>query len=425
METLTRGGVPTVLFVEQPTAEMLARHPHARAIGVAGQSRTFSPEQMDATLPPVMAALATLQPHFVHYKVCSTFDSSPSVGSIGRAIDLGAGVFQNRITPVVVGSPALQRFCVFGNLFARSGLDSAPYRLDRHPTMSRHPVTPMDEADLRIHLARQTPRPIELVDVLTLDDDPTDIFNRLVACADGSIVLFDTLTNQHLATIGAALVELQRREAKPMFVAGSSGIEAALASRWRKLGKTFPAEFAASEPVERLLVVSGSCSPVTARQIARAVDQGFAEVAIDAAAMVAGANPDSEVAAIANQVQTEHDRGRSVIVHTSRGAADARVVGAPSSLGSLLGRIARESLRLTRVRRVAIAGGDTSGEVARALGIESLEMVAPSAPGAPLCRARSSVPEVDGVEFTFKGGQVGRDNYFESVLTGANVAAKL
>jgi uncharacterized protein YgbK (DUF1537 family) len=425
METLTRGGVPTVLFVEPPSAEMLARVPHARAIGVAGQSRTNSPEQMDAELPPAFAALRALKPHFVHYKVCSTFDSSPTVGSIGRAIDLGSATFKNRITPVVVGAPSLQRFCVFGNLFARSGLDSAPYRLDRHPTMSRHPVTPMDEADLRLHLARQTARPIELVDVLTLDDDPTDLFNRLAACADGSAVLFDTLTNQHLATIGAALVELQRREAQPMFVAGSSGIESALVSRWRQLGKAFPHEFEPAPPVERLLVISGSCSPVTGRQIARAIEQGFAEIAIDAASLVASANPDSEVSTIANRVQTEHDRGQSVIVHTSRGAADARVAASPSSLGVLLGRIAREALRLTGVRRVTIAGGDTSGDVARALGIESLEMVAPSAPGAPLCRATSSAGEVDGVEFTFKGGQVGRDNYFTSVLTGANVSAKL
>jgi uncharacterized protein YgbK (DUF1537 family) len=425
METLTRGGVPTVLFVEPPTTEMLARHPDARAVGVAGQSRTFSPEQMDAALPTVFAALATMKPQFVHYKTCSTFDSSPTIGSIGRAIDLGAATYRNRITPVVVGAPSLQRFCVFGNLFARSGLDSAPYRLDRHPTMSRHPVTPMDEADLRLHLGRQTSRHIELVDVLTLDDDPTDIFNRLVECADGSMALFDTLTNHHLATIGAALVELQRREGKPMFVAGSSGVEAALVGRWRNLGNAFATEFAPAEPVERLLVVSGSCSPVTDRQIGHAVERGFAEVAVDAAALVASANPDSEVAAIAKQVLTEHDRGRSVIVHTSRGVADARVARSASSLGALLGRIARETLRLTGVRRVAIAGGDTSGEVARAIGIEALQMVAPSAPGAPLCRARSSAGEVDGVEFTFKGGQVGRDNYFTAVLTGANVSAKL
>ena len=51
----------------------------------------------------------------------------------------------------------------------RSGLDSPVYRLDRHPTMRHHPVTPMTEADLRVHLSHQTDRPIDLVDVLALD----------------------------------------------------------------------------------------------------------------------------------------------------------------------------------------------------------------------------------------------------------------
>ena len=85
----------------------------------------------------MFAAFGRLGPKFVHYKVCSTFDSSPRIGSIGRAIDIGCRVFQNRFVPLVVGAPVLQRFCVFGNLFARSGLDSPAYRLDRHPTMRR------------------------------------------------------------------------------------------------------------------------------------------------------------------------------------------------------------------------------------------------------------------------------------------------
>jgi uncharacterized protein YgbK (DUF1537 family) len=422
MESLARGGVRTVLTVDAPTPEVLARHPHATAIGIAGQARMMSPAEMDQSLPAAFAALGALAPKFVHYKVCSTFDSSPAIGSIGRAIDIGARAFGNRITPLLVGAPSLQRFCAFGNLFARSGLDSIPFRLDRHPTMSRHPVTPMDEADLRLHLARQTNRPIELVDVLTLDDSPTALFNRLAACPDGSIVLFDAMTNSHLATIGAALVELQRREAKPLFVAGSSGIEAALTNRWLTLGNTLPAELPLLAPVDRILAVSGSCSPVTDRQIGWALAHGFAEIPLDGAALRAASLPDSEVEAIANRIQSEHDRGQSVIVHTSRGPVDASSGAAPvaagssaSFLGDALGRIVRAALRKTSVRRVAVAGGDTAGQVARTLGIKTLEMVATSAPGAPLCRAHATAPEVDRVEFTFKGGQVGHDNYFGAV----------
>jgi uncharacterized protein YgbK (DUF1537 family) len=425
MEQLVRGGLPTVLFTEPPTVDDSARFAHARAIGVAGQARAQSPSQQKASLPPALRALAALQPKFVHYKVSSTFDSSPTLGSIGRAIDIGAAIFRNRITPLVVGAPPLGRYCVFGNLFARSGLDSPLYRLDRHPTMSRHPSTPMDEGDLRILLARQTDRPIELVDVLTLDQEPTALFNRLAACPDGSIVLFDVLTNRHLATIGAALVELQRREERPLLIFGSSGVDAALTNRLRQLGEVRPAPLESLRPVDRLLVVSGSCSPVTDRQIARAISAGFVDISLDAHRLLASSHAGEELAAIANRIQTEQDQGRSVLVHTSRGSCDERVAellatrdSEHPSLGTLLGRVLREALRRNRPPRVAIAGGDTAGDVARAVGVESLEMIAAHAPGAPLCRAMSRHAEVDGVEFTFKGGQVGHDDYFVSLVQG-------
>jgi uncharacterized protein YgbK (DUF1537 family) len=292
--------------------------------------------------------------------------------------------------------------------------------------MSRHPSTPMDEGDLRVLLARQTDRPIELVDVLTLDQEPTALFNRLAACPDGAIVLFDVLTNRHLATIGAALVELQRRESQPLLAFGSSGVDAALTNRLRELGEVRPAPPDAITPVDSLLVLSGSCSPVTERQIARAATAGFVEFALDAHQLLTSSLPDDEAAAIAKRIQTVKDQGRSVLVHTSRGLRDPRVAGllasgnaATPSLGALLGRILRELLCRSRWPRIAIAGGDTAGEIARAVGIESLEMIAAHAPGAPLCRARSRHAEIDGVEFTFKGGQVGHDDYFVSLLSGA------
>jgi len=67
------------------------------------------------------------------------------------------------------------RYCVFGNLYARLGAEGEVFRLDRHPSMSRHPITPMDEADLRLHLSKQTRKKIGLLDVTQLDSlDPND-----------------------------------------------------------------------------------------------------------------------------------------------------------------------------------------------------------------------------------------------------------
>jgi len=440
LEALTLGGVETALFVEPPDAEMLRRYPHVRAIGVAGNSRTMSPTEMDATLPSIFQSLRSHGPKVVHYKVCSTFDSSPDIGSIGRAIDLGQATFSNRFVPVVVGVPHLQRFCVFGNLFARSGLNSAPFRLDRHPTMRQHPVTPMTEADLRLHLSRQTSRPIELVNVLAMESGYEVVraeLDRLTRDV-GTAVLFDVLTEEHLAIVGRLIWETQSREQKPLFAVGSSGIEYALTKHWQAAGLSACApqtEFQSTEPAERAVIVSGSCAPVTRRQIAWALEHGFEELRLDVACSNPSKHLAAEVSETVSRMLSALDMGRSVILHTYRSLTDSRngEAGqiAPShdpsgrTLGIILGGILRDVVRARSIRRVAVVGGDTSGCVARSLGIEALEMVAPLEPGAPLCVARSQDSAVEGLEVAFKGGQVGYDDFFATLRCGRSTRSSV
>ena len=162
MESLARLGIRTILFVEPPGPEQLRRFEGIQAVGVAGVSRSLPTAEMDAELLPVFKRFRELNAPVFHYKVCSTFDSSPEIGSIGHAIDLGQETFASPFVPLLVGVPELWRYCVFGNLFARSGPESDVYRLDRHPTMRYHPTTPMTESDLRLHLSRQTAKKIGL-----------------------------------------------------------------------------------------------------------------------------------------------------------------------------------------------------------------------------------------------------------------------
>ena len=171
LEFLSKAGAKTVLFIKPPTVEQLNRYENLDAIGVAGMTRSMSPALMEKELRPSFAALKELGARHVHYKVCSTFDSSPATGSIGKAIDIGAEIFPSVFIPLLVAAPALGRYCVFGNLFARMGIGSKGniYRLDRHPSMSKHPVTPSDESDLRIHLAKQTAKKIGLADILQVE----------------------------------------------------------------------------------------------------------------------------------------------------------------------------------------------------------------------------------------------------------------
>jgi uncharacterized protein YgbK (DUF1537 family) len=408
MESLARSGVRTVLFTEPPSPQMLAKYPGIGAFGVAGLTRSKSPDEMEAILRPVFAALKESGAPIVHYKVCSTFDSSPTVGSIGRVIDIGVDIFGARFIPVVVGAPSLGRHCVFGNLFARAGTESEPFRLDRHPSMSKHPTTPMDEADLRLLLAKQTLLPIGLFDILEVErSDASRKFDKFrTTCPVG---LVDLLYESQLATVGALLDRCD----EPLFVVGSSGVEAALCAHWQRTGRIAgAARFEALCSVGPIVAVCGSCSPVTARQIQWAVEQGFAEIAINPLQV-------DQRKAIASAIDAL-GLGRSVVIHT--GKPDAKLSdllgGASELIGVQLGLLVRQVLEEARPKRVIIAGGDTSGQIAGVLGIKSLEMIAELTRGAPLCRATAPGSSADGIEIIFKGGQIGPVDFFGLVQRG-------
>ncbi len=113
LESLALAGVPTVLFTEPPTPAQLARYPHIRAFGIAGMTRAMPPAQMRKTLLPALQSLKNSGASIVHYKVCSTFDSSPEVGSIGQVIDTAAEIFRPAIIPVVVGGSAARKVLRF------------------------------------------------------------------------------------------------------------------------------------------------------------------------------------------------------------------------------------------------------------------------------------------------------------------------
>jgi uncharacterized protein YgbK (DUF1537 family) len=399
------------LFFQPPSSDQLNRFSACRAVGVAGVSRSQSPEWMDRHLPPIFESLKSLGAPLCHYKTCSTFDSSPRIGNIGRAIEIGRRVFGSPVVPLVVGAPALRRYQFFGNLFAVA--DGVGYRLDRHPTMSRHPVTPMDEADLRLHLARQAPLKTALVDILALLNGAADQQYERALADNCDVILFDVLDEATLRETGRLI--WSRRQSPQTFVAGSSGVEYALIAAWRAHG-LLPETPRLPDPgpVDRLLVVSGSCSPVTEAQIRWATGNGFVGVALDPAALVNGD------AALRNAVSVGLEalkRGRSVVLYSALGPS-ARIDVDQQRLGERLGVLARLLVESSGVRRVVIAGGDTSGHAGQQLGICALTMLRPMAPGSPLCLAYSSRPETDGLEILLKGGQVGGAQLFGALLNG-------
>ena len=426
MEVLQWAGIPTVLFLASPDREQLDRFANFEAFGVAGCSRSMSPLEMDSELRPILSQLRDSGAGIVHYKTCSTFDSSPEIGSIGKVMEIGRELFGQKLIPIVVGAPNLGRYQVFGNLFARSGLDSEVFRLDRHPTMMHHPITPMHESDIRYHLAQQTNLHIGLFDILQFQN--LSGYARVGSECDG--LLFDLMMPEHLSKIGYILDKIVT-ESGPCFVVGSSGIEYALTEYWN-LARSPAPTFGA---VEQLIVITGSCSPVNDRQICWAEQNGFETLAVNASRLIDQRTSRSEVEHVIQSSVERLRGGASLILHTSRGPKDPRIASAMDTmrgmglseldirlksgllLGPKLGTILSGILAQRRFSRVGIAGGDSSGFIAKALNLTALEAISPVAPGSPLCRAHA-VNALDGVEFFFKGGQVGKDDVWGTMLNG-------
>lgn len=409
MEALESRGVPTVLFTGIPNDALLARFSQVEAIGIAGTSRSETPDWMDEHLPAVFRWLKETGAALTHYKVCSTFDSSPFVGSIGRALDIGAELFGQKSTPLVVGAPELKRWTAFGNLFA--GFRGESFRIDRHPVMSRHPVTPMPESDLRVHLAKQTDKPVGLIDLVALKAG-ISFEEAEAAFAAFPVVLLDVLDAETQARVGELLWE---RRAQSPFVVGSSGVEYALVAKGAATplsGRTRHFENPGSRGP--IAVVSGSCSPTTERQIAHAMADGFEGIALDVAALL-DEGREREIGRVVEAGSAALSAGRSPLIYSALGGKTAEGAGGGHRIGRALGLVLQQVVSRHGLQRAVVAGGDTSSHALAELGIGALECLLPlpRSPGSPLCVAHRA----DGsrLEVAFKGGQVGGDDYFSLV----------
>jgi 3-oxoisoapionate kinase len=428
MEALTLKGYRTVLFLEPPTSEMINQFEGLSCVGVAGTSRAKNCSGLVAELRPIMEKLSDIGAKVVHYKTCSTFDSSPETGSIGAAIKVTLDYFPQQSTvPLLVGAPALGRFTLFGNHFAK--MNEEVHRLDRHPVMSCHPVTPMDEADLRLHLKKQIDADIALVNILELEreiEEVREVYNEKLK-QKPDVILFDVLDDERLYKSGKLIWD--NAEKNP-FVVGSSGVEYALTQVWEKEGFSAKREEGKNvQAVENILVVSGSASVVTENQIRNAINSGFHGFKIPPELLLSK----EWKTPLLDEVVECLQKGESVVLYTALGPNDKNIsvtrnllkehgITNPGEyIGNKLGTITEYLTTMSSLKRVVIAGGDTSGFVAGAMGIYGLEMLLSVSPGAPLCKVYSDNREKEGMEIALKGGQFGSPDYFLKVRDAKTV----
>ncbi|MDB5938737.1 MAG: type effector Hrp-dependent outer domain protein [Polaromonas sp.] len=415
LATAARAGLRSLLFLGLPTPAQLARAGPLDCLGIAGAARAMTPDEMRVELEPVGRLFAQLGAPVMHYKTCSTFDSAPHVGSIGAAIDILQPHAGNPLVAIVGGQPNLRRFCVFGNLFAAA--DGAICRIDRHPTMRQHPVTPMHEADLRLHLTRQGLADVRLIDYTDIEqgDDALDLQLQALLQAQPGAVLFDVANTADLAPVGRLIWQRARRQR--LLAAGPSSVVQALAAHWQTA--TAQPENAIAPAGGPVLVLAGSLSPMTARQVQAATS--YEHLRLDAARLAQDTAYRSQTA---RRIAARLGQGKHVLASTSAGpCAEVAPVLQPSlpdgrALALACGDLLAQVLDITPLQRLGIAGGDTSSHAVQALDAWGLSYQALLAPGVALCRLHSDRPSLDGLEIMLKGGQMGGETLFEELLAG-------
>lgn len=388
LATFAERGAAVRLFLDVPDP---AEADGLDVIGIATDLRPLSPDIIVRRLEELAPGLRRLSPRILHYKICSTFDSARHVGSIGAAVLTLERLLATGRTVVVGGQPSLGRYCIFGTLFARAA-DGRVCRIDRHPVMSRHPTTPMGEADIRAHLALQGLDDLALIDCLELNR--TEELPPAMRNGAGR-ALIDALSPSDVDRIGRILTTLEAATA-PLLVVGASSVAEALCPRLAQ------SRSRAVTGVGPRLAVAGSRSAVTADQVEAAAS--YVRLPIEPCDLDAGA--DRLVRHCADLLAT----GRDVLIHLRR---DHDYGMPPASLSGRLAKLTAAIAGRCPVGAIAVAGGDTASAVVKRLGFRSLSFVRRAAPGVAVCSGHMPGHALEGAFLLLKGGQVGDRDILE------------
>lgn len=390
LATLAQAGRKARLFLAPPDAAAVAAA-GLDAVGVATDLRASPPAAIRERLADFAPRLAALGPRFVHYKVCSTFDSAPHVGNIATAIDTLQHALRPVATLILGGQPSLGRYCLFGHLFARAP-DGVTHRIDRHPIMSRHPVTPMGESDLALHLAAQGAGAIDKITRPAL----SALADKL-ASPPAATLLVDAIDQSDVEAIGAAL--RQAPDGVVLIVGASSVAEACTGTPVNHPGAE--AQHLPPVPGPRL-AIAGSRSAQTARQVAAATRYERVELT--------RRDLDADLDACAARIAAGLRAGRNMLA-----ALDSQADYGVSSqaLSEHLARLAARIVDQAPTCAIAVAGGDTSSAIVAALGFSSLSYEGRCGAGVAVCRGHAERADRAGMRLLLKGGQLGPLDLFD------------
>jgi 3-dehydrotetronate 4-kinase len=401
--TLTRAGLCTVQTIGVPSDDLAL--PDVDAVVVSLKSRSIEAEVAVTRSRAAEKWLRGRGADHVLFKICSTFDSTDA-GNIGPVMDALRADCGEAIVLVTPAFPETGRTLYQGNLF----VGSVP--LNESP-LKDHPLNPMHDSNLVRVLARQSKTNIGLVDLATIAGGPDAVRARLADLAGTGVgaAIADAVFERDLETIG--LVASAHR-----LSVGASGLGLGLARALVASGRVKPN---AANAISHAAVggpaacLAGSCSQATLRQIASA-EAVMPVLRLDADAIVAG--------------RVEARRALAwAVERLGRGPVLIASSATPEEVAALQARHGRdaaghaieqamadiaEGLVSAGVRRLVVAGGETSGAVVDRLGIPGFLIEAEIAAGVPVLRA---VGAWEGAMLlALKSGNFGGPNFFSDAL---------
>lgn len=398
---LVRNGMRTVqhIGVPQPGDPRTA----ADAIVIALKSRTIP---VGDAVDQSLAALRWLQAagcHQYFFKYCSTFDSTED-GNIGPVAEALIAALNCGFAIACPAFPANARTVYQGHLFVGASLLN-------ESGMQDHPLTPMRDANLVRVLSRQSEGTVGLVPFATVDGGSGPIRTALTRLREQGrrFAIVDATADRHLLSIGAAV-------ANHPLVTGGSGVAMGLPENFRTLGLLSAETATELPPVEgAAAILVGSCSRATLLQVATTrellptLELDPLETP-DATALVAQAlawveNKLSDVPVVIAASSTP-DRVAALQERLGRDAAGTLV---EQTLATIAKRLVEQG-----VRRMVVAGGETSGAVVSALGVTRLRIGAEIDPGVPWTYAEGSGPEM---LLALKSGNFGRPSFFQTAFS--------
>jgi uncharacterized protein YgbK (DUF1537 family) len=398
--TLSRGGLRTVQTIGVPSDDLAL--PEVDAVVVSLKSRSIEAGLAVEKSRASEKWLRGRGAKHVLFKICSTFDSTDA-GNIGPVMDALRSDCGEKIVLVTPAFPETGRTVYQGNLF----VGSVP--LNESP-LKDHPLNPMHDSNLVRVLARQSRTKIGLVDLAVVTRGPDAVRARLAELAALGIgaAIIDAVFDADLETIGQVARDHR-------LSVGASGIGLGLAHALA-VSRGSQANAAADAPVGGpAACLAGSCSQATLRQVANA-EQSMPVLHLDPEQILAGG-----------------DEAKRAISWAKDRLADGPVLiassSAPEEVTALQSRHGRnaaghaieqamadiaEALVQQGVRRLVVAGGETSGAVVDRLKLQAFLVGAEIAAGVPVLRAVGA--SAGEMLLALKSGNFGGPEFFSDAL---------